>query len=84
MYVCKPLCYVCACFGCCIDTRPESILVSKHGVADLTGKRMRNADAWSRTRVTSMGGLYDTATLHALLLHLRWCSNNRVCGFRNS
>ena len=26
----------------------------------------KNAHAGSRTRVTSMGGLYDTATLHAL------------------
>jgi hypothetical protein len=30
----------------------------------------RNAHAGSRTRVTSMGGLYDAATLHALLLSL--------------
>jgi hypothetical protein len=29
---------------------------------------IRNAHAESRTRVTSMGGLYDAATLHALLL----------------
>ena len=28
----------------------------------------RNAHAESRTRVTSMGGLYDTATLHALIV----------------
>ena len=27
----------------------------------------QNAHAGSRTRVTSMGGLYDTATLHALM-----------------
>ena len=58
--MCKPLCFVCACFGCCIDTRPESILASKHGVAELIGKRMRNAHAWRRTRVTSMRSLYET------------------------
>ena len=29
----------------------------------------KNAHAGSRTRVTSMGGLYDTATLHALANH---------------
>ena len=29
----------------------------------------KNAHAGSRTRVTSMGGLYDTATLHALAHH---------------
>ena len=28
-------------------------------------ERRRDAQAGSRTRVTSMGGLYDTATLHA-------------------
>ena len=30
-----------------------------------SGRAMRNAHAGSRTRVTSMGGLYDAATLHA-------------------
>ena len=45
------------------------------------------AHAGSRTRVTSMGGLYDAATLHALLvlelrandgmqLHLTLCMHN--------
>ena len=29
----------------------------------------KDAHAGSRTRVTSMGGLYDAATLHALKIH---------------
>ena len=35
---------------------------------------LNNAHAGSRTRVTSMGGLYDTATLHALVSqnHSSW------------
>ena len=33
-------------------------------------EKLLNAHAGSRTRVTSMGGLYDTATLHALLIVL--------------
>ena len=43
------------------------------------GKRIwKNAHAGSRTRVTSMGGLYDTATLHALMSqkHISWSANS--------
>ena len=37
----------------------------------MTRAKLRtNAHAGSRTRVTSMGGLYDAATLHALMLVL--------------
>ena len=32
---------------------------------DLANRSERDAHAGSRTRVTSMGGLYDTVTLHA-------------------
>ncbi len=35
--------------------------------------KTNNAHAGSRTRVTSMGGLYDTATLHA-----PWCATAQV------
>ena len=34
----------------------------------------KHAHAGSRTRVTSMGGLYDAATLHALL-HAKACNH---------
>ena len=64
----------------CLATRPISNLLSKHGVADLAGKHRRSAHAGSRTRVTSVAGLYDTATLHALLLLLRLCNKNRDGG----
>ena len=74
------LCGLFACFGCCLATRPVSNLLSKHGVADVAGNHIRSAHAGSRTRVTSMGGLYDTATLHALLLLLRLCNKNRDSG----
>ena len=33
----------------------------------MTPSIAKSAHAGSRTRVTSMGGLYDTATLHALM-----------------
>ena len=39
---------------------------------------LKNAHAGSRTRVTSMGGLYDTATLrapHNVLATRLWCGN---------
>ena len=39
------------------------------------------AHAGSRTRVTSMGGLYDAATLHALLHHVAW---RKFHGMRDS
>ena len=74
------LCGLFACFGCCLATRPISNLLSKHGVADLAGKHRRSAHAGSRTPVTIMAGLYDTATLHALLLLLRLCNKNRDGG----
>jgi hypothetical protein len=64
-------------FGCCLATRRASVLLSKHGVADLASKQTRNAQAGNGTRVTSTGGLYDTATLHVLLLHFRWYNKNR-------
>ena len=38
----------------------------KIGFRVCLASRLKNAHAGSRTRVTSMGGLYDTATLHAL------------------
>ena len=71
------LCGLFACFGCCLATHPVSTLLSMHGVADLAGKHIRGAHAGSRARVTSMGSLYDTATLHEILLHLRWGSKSR-------
>ena len=71
------LCGLFACFGFCLATRSVSNLLSKHGVADLAGKHIRGAHAGSRARVTSMGSLYDTATLHEILLHLRWGSKSR-------
>ena len=37
-----------------------------------------NAHAGSRTRVTSMGGLYDAATLHALLNDLHNLNPNKI------
>ena len=52
--------------GCCLVTCRAGILLSKHGVADLVNKHIRNA------RVASMGGLYDTVQLHEILLHLSW------------
>jgi hypothetical protein len=60
-----------ASFVCCLAPRRTSILPSKHGEADHANRHMRDA------RVASMGGLYDTALLHEILLHLRWGKKTR-------
>ena len=46
---------------------PDDFELKSEEAAEEGGIR-KTAHAGSRTRVTSMGGLYDAATLHALLM----------------
>jgi hypothetical protein len=66
--------------GCCLAGRRVSIMQLLPRVVDHACKHMRTAHAGRRTRIASMGGLYDTATLHAPPLHSKKRLKNRSIG----